>query len=113
MIQILHNPRCAKSRQALAILNESGKSVEVVEYLKNPPSVSELQEIIAKLKIKPEELVRKKESLFIENYKGKTFTDKQWIQILAEHPVLIERPILIQGNKAVIGREEAKVRAFL
>jgi len=113
MIQMLHNPRCTKSRQALAILTESGENPEIIEYLKNPPTIEELQDIITKLKIKPEDLVRKKEPLFIENYKGKTCTDKQWIKILSENPVLIERPILIKGNKAVIGREEAKVRELL
>jgi arsenate reductase len=113
MIQMLHNPRCTKSRQALAILTESGENPEIIEYLKNPLTIEELQDIITKLKIKPEELVRKKEPLFIENYKGKTFTDKQWIKILSDNPVLIERPILIKGNKAVIGREEAKIRELL
>lgn len=113
MIQMLHNPRCTKSRQALAILTESGENPEIIEYLKNPLTIEELQDIITKLKIKPEELVRKKEPLFIENYKGKTFTDKQWIKILSDNPVLIERPILIKGNKAVIGREEAKLRELL
>ncbi len=113
MIQMLHNPRCTKSRQALAILTESGENPEIIEYLKNPLTIEELQDIITKLKIKPEDLVRKKEPLFVENYKGKTFTDKQWIKILSENPVLIERPILIKGNKAVIGREEAKVRELL
>ncbi|WP_045468881.1 arsenate reductase (glutaredoxin) [Sporocytophaga myxococcoides] len=113
MIQILHNPRCTKSRQALAILTESGENPEIIEYLKNPLTIEELQDIIAKLKIKPEDLVRKKEPLFVENYKGKSFTDKQWIKILSENPVLIERPILIKGNKAVIGREEVKIRELL
>lgn len=113
MIQMLHNPRCTKSRQALAILTESGENPQIIEYLKKPPTIEELQDIIAKLKIKPEELVRKKEPLYIENYKGMSFTDKQWIKILSENPVLIERPILIKGNKAVIGREEAKVRELL
>lgn len=113
MIQMLHNPRCTKSRQALEILTESGENPEIIEYLKNPLSIEELQDIITKLKIKPEDLVRKKEPLFIENYKGKTFTDKQWIKILSENPVLIERPILIKDNKAVIGREEAKIRELL
>ena len=113
MIQMLHNPRCTKSRQALAILTESGENPEIIEYLKNPLTIEELQDIITKLKIKPEELVRKKEPLFIENYKGKTFTDKQWIKILSDNPVLIERPILIKGNKAVIGREESKIRELL
>ncbi len=113
MIQMLHNPRCTKSRQALTILTESGENPQIIEYLKNPPTIEELQDIIIKLKIKPEELIRKKEPLYIENYKGKSFTDKQWIKILSENPVLIERPILIKGNKAVIGREEAKVRELL
>ena len=104
MIQILHNPRCSKSRGCLAFLEQSGKEYEVINYLKADPSIEELRVIISKLTIKPLELVRKKEPVWIEKYEGKNLTDADIIQAMAEHPILIERPIVINGEKAVIGR---------
>lgn len=113
MIKIFHNPRCSKSREALELIKKKEKDVEVIEYLKNPPTQKELKEVIGMLNIKPEELLRKGESLYKENFKDKTFTDAQWIKILSEHPVLIERPIVIKQKRATIGRPLEKVLELL
>jgi arsenate reductase len=104
MIQIYHNSRCGKSRACLAFLEDSGKEYEVVNYLKNNPTFEELESIIKKLKIKPLELVRQKEKIWIENYKNTTMSDAEIIQALISNPILIERPIVISGDKAVIAR---------
>lgn len=106
---IFHNPRCRKSRDTLAILNDKRLEVEVIEYLKTPPTEVELRAVVKKLGIKPEELVRKGEAVYKENYKGKQLTDSDWIKAMVEHPILIERPIVIKGDKAVIGRPPENV----
>ena len=104
MIKIYHNNRCSKSRCGLEILENSGKAFEIVKYLDEPLSAKALKEIIALLKIKPIDLVRKNEAIWKENFKGKTLTDAQVINAMVKYPKLIERPIIINGNKAVIGR---------
>ena len=104
MIKIYHNPRCSKSRQGLEILENSGKEFEIIKYLENIPSYSELLSIIEKLQIKPIDLVRKNETIWKENYKGKKLSDKEIISAMIQEPKLIERPIIINGNKALIGR---------
>ncbi|MCF6129439.1 arsenate reductase [Flavobacterium sp. AS60] len=113
MLQILHNPRCGKSRNCLAFVTETNTAFEIINYLENTLSVNELKALIKKLKIKPIELVRQKETIWIENYKGKSLTDTAIIKALAKHPILIERPIVINGDKAIIGREIDKLENFL
>ncbi len=103
-IVIYHNPRCSKSREALGILEENNCEIEIREYLKRSPTKKELKELLAKLGCKAFDIVRKKEPLFIKNFLNKKFSEQEWIQILFEHPILIERPIIIDGYKAVIGR---------
>jgi len=104
MIQILHNSRCSKSRQCLSLIEKSVEKFEVIKYLENPLTVSELTDIISKLGIDPIDLVRKKEKTWIELYKNKTLSSKELIKIMAQNPILIERPIVINGNKAVVAR---------
>ena len=111
--KIFHNPKCTKSRQTLALLEESGVKPEIVEYLKTPPTAAELKGIVAKLGIKPEQLVRKGEDAYKENYAGKTLTDAQWIEAMVKHPILIERPIVIRGDRAVLGRPPENVKQLL
>ncbi len=101
---IYHNPRCRTSRNSLEILEKNKCKFEIREYLQIPPSKKELKDILSKLGIKAIDLVRKKETLYIENYKGKELSNAAWIEILSKNPVLIERPIVIDGDKAVIGR---------
>lgn len=109
MIKIYHNNRCSKSRSGLEILEKSGKDFEVVKYLEDVPSQKELTNILKLLKIKPIEIVRKNESIWKENFKGKDLSDEEVVLAMIENPKLIERPIVINGNKAVIGRPAEKI----
>ena len=106
---IYHNIRCSKSREACSILQEKNIPFETIEYLKKPPSQKEIKELLKKLGMKAEEIVRKGEVLYKEKYKGKNISEAEWINILSENPILIERPILVKGDKAVIGRPPEKV----
>lgn len=113
MIKIYHNPRCGKSREGLQLLEDSGKEFEVVEYLKNSLSKEELKEIVRKLEIKPLDLVRKKEKVWMENFKDKNLSDDEIIEAILEFPVLLERPIVINGEKAIIGRPPVLIKDIL
>ena len=108
-MKIYHNSRCRKSRETLKLINESENQVEIINYLENKLSIDELKEIISKLNIPAESLVRKGESIFKKNFKDKKLLDNEWIQIMVENPKLIERPIVVKGNKAVIGRPPENV----
>ena len=109
MITIYHNPRCSKSREGLLLLENLGKEFNKVLYLENELSVKELTDIVKKLNIPPIELVRKNETLWKENYKDKTLSDSEIIRIMVENPKLIERPIVVNGDQAVIGRPSSKI----
>lgn len=104
MIKIYHNNRCRKSREGLQVLTESGKEFSIIYYLDNPPSYSELKNIIKMLGIDPIQLVRKNEAIWKEEYKNRVLTDDDIIKAMVENPKLIERPIVTNNNKAVIGR---------
>ncbi len=108
-MKIYHNPRCSKSRQTLAIIEENGVNPEIIEYLKDVPSEKELKELINKLGIKPYDLLRKGEADFKENYKDKELTDDEWIKAMVRFPKLIERPIVVKNNRAVLGRPPENV----
>lgn len=112
-MKILHNPRCSKSRQALAILNENNINPEIVLYLKDTPSETDFKIILQKLNMKPQELLRKNEAFFKENFKGLEFNDDEWIKVMIENPKLIERPIVIRGNKAIVARPPESVKDLL
>ncbi len=103
-VQILYNPRCGKCREALSLLEGESCEIEIVEYLKTVPTKKELKTILDKLGLKAIDIVRKKEEVFLKNFKNKTFTNDEWIQLLIENPILIERPIVIDGYKAIVGR---------
>ena len=104
MITIFHNSRCLKSRQCLSLIENSSKKFEVIKYLENPPTIDELTDIISKLEIAPIDLVRKKEKIWIEQYKGKTLTEEDVIIAILENPILMERPVVVYNNKAIIAR---------
>lgn len=104
MIKVYHNNRCEKSRTCLAFLEDSNVAYEVVEYLDNAPTYEELRAIVKKLGIKPIGLVRQKEEIWKQKYEGRKMTPAQILRAMAKYPILIERPIVINGDKAVIAR---------
>ena len=109
-VEILHNPRCSKSRQTLAILQENGIEPVIVEYLTTPPSKEKLKKILAMLNIGPRDLMRKGEAEYKDNnLSDPTLTDDQLIQAMVDFPKLIERPVVISGGKARIGRPPESV----
>ncbi len=112
-MKIYHNPRCSKSRQTLQLVQEANKEIEIIEYLKTPPTFEELKSLVKTLGIQPEQLLRKNEAIYKEQFKGKTYTDDQWIKIMIKNPKLIERPIVVEGNKAVLGRPPENVAKLL
>ena len=99
-----HNPKCRKSREGLELLNNNNHEYEIIEYLKNPLTKKELVEILSFLKMNPMELIRKNETFYKENIKGETLSDDEILDFMVLEPKLIERPILVNKNKAVIGR---------
>lgn len=101
---IYYNARCSKCREAVHLLEDANCEFEIREYLKVPPTKTEIKELLQKLNCNPIDIVRKNEPLFIEKFKDKKISKTQWIQLLSEHPILIERPIVIEGYKAVVGR---------
>ncbi|SHI49588.1 arsenate reductase (glutaredoxin) [Algibacter luteus] len=113
MIKIYHNNRCRKSRAGLEIVENSGKDFEIIKYLDEVPSVAELKKIIKLLKINPIDLVRKNEAVWKENFKGKTLSDNVIVKAMVENPKLIERPIVINGDKAVVGRPPELISTIL
>lgn len=109
MTTLYHNPRCSKSREALEILNEKGEEVNVIHYLKTPPTTDELRNLISLLKIKPIELIRTQEAEWKENFKDKNLSDDEIIEAMIAFPKLIERPIVVKNSKAIIGRPPQKI----
>ena len=103
-MKIYHNPRCSKSRQTLALLQENGVEPEVVLYLDNVPTTDELKGLLTKLGISPMQLVRKGESIWKEKFKGKELSDDEIIAVMIANPKLIERPIVVKDQTAVLGR---------
>jgi arsenate reductase (glutaredoxin) len=112
-LRIYHNPRCSKSRAALAIIEEQGGLPEVIDYLKTPPSKDELRTLLNKLGMKPADIVRRGEAVFKQKYAGRALSDDEWLDALAADPILIERPIVVRGDEAVLGRPPEKVRELL
>ncbi|MGL2993339.1 ArsC/Spx/MgsR family protein [Flavobacterium sp. TSSA_36] len=113
MLQILHNNRCGKSRNCLAILESKKLEFEIINYLTTPPTEATLKSVLKKLGIPPIDLVRQKEKLWIDTFKGKTLSEEEIINIMITNPILIERPLLITETSAIIARDEAKIHNFL
>ena len=112
-LRVYHNARCSKSRSACQLLEERGLAFDVIEYLKTPPSRDELAAVLAKLGMTAEALVRKGEDIYKAEFKGRSLTEAEWLDALVAHPVLIERPIVVCGERAVIGRPPEKVLELL
>ena len=108
-MKIYHNPRCSKSRQTLQLIKDAGADVEIIEYLKNIPTEDELKMLLMQLNLKPVDIIRKGEVVYKEKFKNSNFNDDEWIKIMIEYPKLIERPIVVKGNKAVLGRPPENV----
>jgi arsenate reductase (glutaredoxin) len=112
-IRIYYNPRCSKCRDAVALVQEQGYKTELIKYLETPPTKEALKDIVKKLGIKPLQLVRQGEAIFKQEYAAKTLSDEAWLDAMVAHPVLIERPVVIRGNRAVIARPPEKALDIL
>ncbi len=113
MITILHNGECSKSNAALEILREAGVPHEVRNYLAEPLTAGEIKSLLQKLGLKAFDIVRKSEPLYREKYEGREVTEEEWPDILTAAPVLIERPIVVNGDKALIARPPERVKEIL
>lgn len=111
--QIYHNPRCGKSREALQYLQQKGIETDILLYLQNTPTFKELKDVIRKLNIKPFDLIRKKEKIFTDNYNDSVLTDDEWVEVMINNPILIERPVIISDSMAVIGRPKERIEELL
>lgn len=112
-MKILHNPRCRKSREGLKILEESGQEYSIVEYLKKPLTKEELTDILVKLDMSAIDLVRKNEKEWKENFKGREMNEDEIVAAMVSHPKLIERPIVISGERAVVGRPPENIHQLI
>lgn len=101
---IYYNAECGKCKEAKQLLETNRCSFEIREYLKNPPSIAELKELVKLLNCPVKDIIRTKEPLFIEQFEGKALSELEWLNILSENPILIERPTIIDGRRAIIGR---------
>jgi arsenate reductase (glutaredoxin) len=113
MIQIYHNNRCSKSRCALKYLEDTKVKFEIISYLEEAPSIEELENLTQKLNLHPIEFIRKNETIYKENYKGKQLSNAKWLQVMHENPILIERPIIVGKKSAIIGRPPELALEFL
>ncbi len=111
-VRIYHNPRCNTSRRTLALLEKKGIKPEVIDYLKTPPSAAELKQLLAKLGLKPRELLRKKEAKEV-GLDNPDLSDAQLIAGMVKHPITIERPIVMKGSRAALGRPPEAVLKIL
>lgn len=112
-MKIYHNPRCGTSRTTLGLIREAGIEPEIVEYLKTPLSGAEIRALLDKLGISAEELIRKRESLYKENFKEKTLDEAGWIQVMVDHPILMQRPVVETETRAILSRPADTVKTLL
>ena len=113
IMKIYHNPQCSKSRGALEVITQRKIEPQIINYLQDPPTKEELTELLGMLGMSALEIIRKNEPVFKEQYEGLTLTNDEWITVLVQHPILIERPIIVHNGKAVIARPVEKVLQLL
>lgn len=109
MIKIYHNPRCRKSRAGLAHLETKKVDFEIIDYIKNPISEADLADLLMRLNKSPQDIIRTQENIYKSDFKGKHFTDEEWIKIMIEYPKLIQRPIVVKNYKAVLGQPPEEI----
>jgi len=112
-LRIYHNARCSKSRAACALVAEAGLEAEVIAYLETPPSAEELRELLRKLGLAPSQVLRRGEAVFAEHYGGRELDEAEAFEALLAHPILLERPIVVRGDRAVVARPPERVRELL
>ena len=113
-LTIYHNPRCSKSRQTLELINNHGVEVEIVEYIKQPPSIEQLKNILSSLNLKAQDIMRKKEAEYKDSgLNNASLTEEQQLKLMIKNPKVMERPIVVKGNKAIIGRPPENVLALI
>ena len=112
-ITIYYNPRCSKCREVEALVSEQGYNTDLIKYLDTPPGREVLSSLLHKLGMKPMELIRKGEEAFKQRFAGRTLSDDEWLDALVAYPVLMERPVVVRGNKAVVARPAVKVLEIL
>lgn len=113
MIKVLHNNSCSKSRAILEYLDENNVQFEIIDIIGEPLSQTEIRTLLKKLGAEPLDIIRKNERLFTEEYSHRIISKEEWIKILAENPELIQRPIIIKGSVAMIGRPVENVKFFI
>jgi arsenate reductase (glutaredoxin) len=113
MFRIYHNPRCRISRQVLSTLRNTKAPVEIIDYLKEPPTENTLKDLLDMLDMQAEDLLRKQERIFKENYKNEVFNHIEWIRVMCANPKLIDRPIVVKNNKALLCRPADRIQELL
>ena len=113
MMRFYHNPRCRKSRETLEILRQNNIEPEIRLYLNDVPTKEELKDVLKKLSISAFDLIRKNEKIYKEQFKGNELSEDEWVEAMIAHPKLIERPIVIKGEKAILGRPPENVLELL
>lgn len=112
-VRIYYNPRCSTCRNTVALVQEKGYNTDLVEYLAAPLNKTELSDLLKKLALKPRELIRSSEEIFKEKYSGRTLSDDEWLDAMVAHPVLMQRPVVVRGNKAIIARPPETVLTLI
>ena len=112
-VTIYHKPTCSKSREAMAFLKAHGIEPNVIEYMNEPLNAEEIKALLKKLGVSPMDIIRTKEPIYAEKFKGKKLTDEKLIQAFVKYPILLQRPILVKGKKAVVGRSKEELKAIL